>query len=90
MMHVFFHSHQNMRTVQMGHCFRTILQKVGRKTFLIEESAYPLATRLMKPFLYHAYFSNDMSSYNYRLSRGPIVVENIFGRLKASLDVDAN
>ena len=48
--------------------------------FLVGESAYPLLTWLMKPFPQS--FTTSAPN-NYRLSRGRILVENAFGRLKA-------
>ena len=44
------------------------------------DSGYPLLTWLMKPY---AHNTSAQRSYNYRLSRARIVVENAFGRLKA-------
>ena len=37
----------------------------------------------MKPFSHNGNLSEDQKSYNYHQSRACIVVENIFGRLKA-------
>ena len=51
--------------------------------FIIGDSAYPLQSWLMKPFPHNGVLSNDQKTYNYRLSRARIVVENAFGRLKA-------
>ena len=51
--------------------------------FLIGDSAYPLSTWLMKPFAHNTALTNSQRTFNYRLSRARIVVENAFGRLKA-------
>ena len=51
--------------------------------YLLGDSAYPLNTWLMKPFPHNSVLSDSQKSYNYRLSRARIVVENAFGRLKA-------
>ena len=49
--------------------------------YLIGDAAYPLKTRLMKPFPDRG-LSDDRKRYNYRMSRARMVVENAFGRLK--------
>ena len=51
--------------------------------FIIGDSAYPLNTWLMKPFPHNGVLTHEQKTYNYRLSRARIVVENAFGRLKA-------
>ena len=51
--------------------------------FLLGDSAYPLSQWLMKPFPHNASLSSAQQTFNYRLSRARIVVENAFGRLKA-------
>ena len=51
--------------------------------FLIGDSAYPLQTWLMKPFPHNGLLTSEMRQYNYRISRARIVVENVYGRLKA-------
>ena len=51
--------------------------------FLIGDSAYPLRTWLMKPFTHGSYLNSQQKTYNYRLCRARIVVENAYGRLKA-------
>lgn len=50
---------------------------------IIGDSAYPLQTWLMKPFIDSPSLTNEQKHFNYRLSRARIVVENAFGRLKA-------
>ena len=51
--------------------------------FLIGDSAYPLTSWLMKPFPSNSLLTNEQKTFNYRLSRARIVVENAFGHLKA-------
>ena len=51
--------------------------------FLVGDSGYPLLTWLMKPYAYNTGLTRAQRTYNYRLSRARIVVENAFGRLKA-------
>lgn len=50
--------------------------------FLIADSAYPLQAWLMKPFPHSGVLTNRQKTFNYRLSRARIVVENAYGRLK--------
>ena len=51
--------------------------------FLIGDSAYPLHTWLMKPFAHNSKLTREQKTYNYRMCRARIVVENAYGRLKA-------
>ena len=51
--------------------------------FIVADSAYPLKSWLMKPFPYNSTMSSEKKKFNYILSRGRIVTENAFGRLKA-------
>ena len=50
---------------------------------MIGDSAYPLQSWLMKPFSYSSDVSTQQHTYDYRISRGRIVAENAFSRLKA-------
>ena len=50
--------------------------------FLLGDSAYPLQTRLMKPYPDSSAMTSEQKMYNYRTSRARIVIENAFGRLK--------
>ena len=51
--------------------------------FLIGDSAYPLLPWLLKPFPFFISMLTDHKTYNYRLSRGWVIVEIAFGKLKA-------
>ena len=50
--------------------------------FLIGDSAYPLLEWLIKPFPFSSSLSRQHKNCNYRISRGRVVVEMAFGRLK--------
>ena len=50
---------------------------------ILGDSAYPLQTWLMKPFANSGTLTHDQQHFNYRLSHAQIVVENVFGCLKA-------
>ena len=65
-----------------GHTRRILGHDVP--VFLIGDSAYLLLTWLMKPFAENTALSGEKKHFNYRLSKARIVVENAFGRLKAS------
>ena len=51
--------------------------------YLIGDSAYSLQTWLMKPFTHNTALTSQQKTFNYRLCRARIVVENAYGRLKA-------
>ena len=65
-------------------CGETVTHRgVDIPIFLVGDSAYPLSTWLMKPFVHNSNLTSSQRSFNYYLSRARIVVENGFGRLKA-------
>ena len=51
--------------------------------YMLGDSAYSLQSWLTKPFPYSSDLTTQQHTYNYRISRGRIVAENAFGRLKA-------
>lgn len=51
--------------------------------YLIGDSAYPLQAWLMKPFTHGTVLTSQQKTFNYRICRARIVVENAYGRLKA-------
>ena len=51
--------------------------------YLLGDSAYPLQIWLMKPFTHGTVLTAQQKTFNYRICRARIVVENSYGRLKA-------
>ena len=51
--------------------------------FLLGDSAYPLSLWLMKPFPHNSALTSSQQTFNCRLSRERIVVENAFRHMKA-------
>ena len=73
------------RPIMVSYC-KVIPYRLEEATFLfflIGDSAYPLLPWLLKPFPFSISMPTDHKTYNYRLSRGWVIVEIAFGRLKA-------
>ena len=63
---------------------RTIsVNEVSIPLYLISDSAYFFQTWLMKPFTHGTVLTAQQKTFNYRICRVRIVVENSYGRLKA-------
>ena len=54
---------------------------------ILGDPAYPLLTWIMKPFSDNGRLAESQKTFNYRLSRCRMVVENSFCRLKGRCDV---
>ena len=59
-----------------------LINGVNVPLYLIGDSAYPLQTWLMKPFAHGSSLTSEQKTYNYRICRARIVVENAYGGLK--------
>ena len=57
------------------------LDGVDVPVVILGDSAYPLMSWLLKPFAFGT-TSMEQQSFNYRLSRARMVIENAYGRLK--------
>ena len=82
--HVLVHSglyHNATEGDLLPHTFAKNVAGVEIPPYLIGDAAYPLKTWLIKPFPDRGLSSNKRT-FNYRLSRARMVVENAFGRLK--------
>ena len=85
-MHGYLHIHLCIQISQKRNCYQTLtltVNGIDLPLYLIGDSAYPLQTWLMKPFPHNGILTRAQKTYNYRLSRARIVVENVYGRLKA-------
>ncbi|XP_065892383.1 uncharacterized protein [Dysidea avara] len=60
-----------------------LISGISVPLFMIGDSAYPLQSWLLKPFQHNSDLTTQQRTFNYRISRARIVVENTFGRLKA-------
>lgn len=61
----------------------TTVNGVNIPLYLIGDSAYPIKSWLMKPFTHGTVLTTEQKTFNYRLCRARIVIENAYGRLKA-------
>ena len=59
------------------------INSVDVPLLLIGDSAYPLQSWLMKPFAHNNSLTSQQKTYNYRICKARIVVENAYRRLKA-------
>ena len=75
--------YHKLKNGQLLHTHSRNLGGTQVRPFLLGDSAYPLNTWLLKPFSQTGSISSAQQTFNYRLSRARIVVENAFGRLKA-------
>jgi len=70
-------------TGQLLSCATRIISEVSVPVFVIGDSVCPMLSWLMKSYNQPSVDSTEKSTYNYRMSRGHIVVEITFGGLKA-------
>ena len=82
MMHVYLPTHQFMKKQNLEHSTTWLIAGENVPLYIIGHSAYPLLMWLMKPFPHSSHLSDDRKTYNYRMSRTLIVVENLYARLK--------
>jgi len=71
----------------MEHCFLTGKKKKNIaeteiSIVVLGDPTYPLLPWLMKPYVDNCYLSPEQQTFNYRLSRARVVVEDVYGRLK--------
>ena len=78
-------------------CQHMVISNVNVPILIVADPAYPLLPWVMKPFSDNGHLSPSQVTFNYRLSKARIVVENAFGRLKARwrcllkrIDMDVN
>ena len=79
-MHVHLHIHLNNELLPSK---SLSVNGTDVRLYFIGDSAYAIHTWLMKPFPHNAVLTPQQQTYNYRLCRVRMVVENANGRLKA-------
>ncbi|XP_041347043.1 protein ANTAGONIST OF LIKE HETEROCHROMATIN PROTEIN 1-like [Gigantopelta aegis] len=57
---------------------------------LIGDAAYPMSSWLLKPYVDRGRFTEEEQTFNYRLSKARMTIENSFGRLKQSFLCEVN
>ena len=82
---VLANSHLYCKAINKEMLNSSVIKILGKDIFpfLLGDSAYPLSMWLMKLFPHNSLLSDSKKTFNYKLSRAQIVVENAFVRLKS-------
>ena len=62
--------------------WKKVISETEIPVVILGDPAYPLLPWLMKPYLDNGHLSREQRTFNYRLSRARVVVEDAYGRLK--------
>ena len=62
------------------------VKEIAMPIVLLGDAAYPLKTRLLKPYTNCANLTAAQRVFTYRLSRARMTIESTFGRLRADGD----
>ncbi len=71
--------------VERGSLYPAYIRNIGGINagyYVLGDSAYPLQNWLLKPFSKNGRLSVEQQTYNKKVCRARVVVENAFGRLK--------